>query len=286
MSRFRSAMYRGHLLHTRHGELSNTFRYPLCFLGLDLDELPQLTRTLRMLSHNRRNAYAVHDADYADASAHGLRGSIDAFLECNESTADVSRVELVTQPRIVGYVFNPVSFFLCYDASDQLTAVVAEVNNHFGGRHRYLLDQRTRTAPASGDSFARDKKLFVSPFMHGPAGYEFEFRSSGPVHDLRMRVLRPDGTPFFAARLSGQRVDLSDAALAGLLLRYPLMTAQISVLIHWQAFRLWRMGGEYHRPLGYTPSPALRSLGRLAQPLLARLRRNHGAGGKTTSPGA
>lgn len=286
MKNKRSALFQGHLVHTRRGDLANSFRYPICFLGIDLDELPSLTRELRLLSHNRRNIYALHDEDYADAQAHGLRGSVDTFLAANGSTTGAHRVHLVTQIRVVGYVFNPVSFFLCYDGDDRLSAVIAEVNNHFGGRHRYLLDERASVPCGRGDAFARDKRLFVSPFIHGPARYEFEVRSTDVAHDLRMRVARADEKPFFTAQLAGQRTELSDRSLARALVRYPLMTAQVSALIHWQAFRLWRMGGEYRRPEGYLPSPLVESVRRLAGPLLARVRRGHGLGGSTTSSGA
>src|SRR5262249_7558770 len=155
------------------------FRYPIQIACLDLDELPTLG--LRLFGYNRRNLYALHDRDYAGAAGVGLSAAHRAHLAAYGLPAP-ARTELVTQLRTAGYVFNPVSFFLGYDARDQLETVVAEVNNTYGGRHLYVLGARDRLpADDARVRFAAAKAFFVSPFIAGPARYAFWFRQPSPA---------------------------------------------------------------------------------------------------------
>jgi len=253
----RSGLYEGSLMHSRWRPVENRFRYPVYFAVLDLAELPDLDRGLRLFSHNRRNALAVYDADYQGAAESGLRGSCIEFLERGGvDTSAVGRVLLLTQPRVFGYVFNPVSFFYCYDRDDVLRWVVAEVNNTYGGTHRYLLDARNRLEGRETHAYRADKVFYVSPFIQMNATYHFRFprlpSAEETACEVRMDELA-DGEPFFVARLSGARRAFSDRRLAGALARYPLMTAQIIGLIHWQAARLWLKGLPYRRPPHLVP---------------------------------
>ena len=158
------------------------------------------------------------------------------------------RFGLVTNLRAFGYVFNPVSFFLGYDARGALTSVVAEVNNTYGGSFRYLLgpDQRL---PGPRVGFRHVRELFVSPFLHGPATYEFFFDAplDGDQLAIAMHV-HSDAGRIFVARLEGTRRPLSDRALLAAAARYPLMTVQVIGLIHLQALKMRVAGLPYRRP--------------------------------------
>lgn len=262
----RSALVRGHLFHSRRDRFATRrFRYPVYMAVLELDELERLDRSLRLFSTNRPNLFSLYDSDYRDASAAGLEATARARFAEAGAPAPAS-ISLVTNLRTCGYVFNPVSFFLGRDEAGAITAVVAEVNNTYGGNLPYLLGPQQRL-PARGDSvvFRHTRELFVSPFLHGPACYDFAFevpRQHAPMV-VRMDVHAGDqgeGERLFVARLEGSRVPLTDRALAAAALRYPFMTAQVIGLIHFEALKLhlrgvpYRRPGADHRPLRDVPS--------------------------------
>ncbi len=245
-----SALYLGTLAHTRRDELARRrFRYPVYMAAIDLDELPALDRDLRLFSRNRRNVFALHDADYAGGTA-GLRTTVTALLAEHGLPAPVT-TRLVTNLRVAGYVFNPVSFFLNYDATGALGSVIAEVNNTYGGRLRYVLGPAQRL-PSFGArvGFRHERELYVSPFLHGPRTYEFWFDAplDGEQLAITMHVDTPAGDRIFVAHLAGNRRPLTDRALLAAAIRYPLMTAQVIGLIHYEALRLRLAGVPYRRP--------------------------------------
>ncbi|MEO7733943.1 MAG: DUF1365 domain-containing protein [Kofleriaceae bacterium] len=246
-----SGLVRGTLMHARRDEHAHrTFRYPVYVAAIDLAELPALDRELRLFSHGGRNLFALHDRDY-EAGAHGLAAGLADLLAANQLPPPHT-TRLVTNLRVAGYVFNPVSFFLNYDAAAALTSVIAEVNNTYGGRRRYVLgpDQRIASGTGTRVGFRHVRELFVSPFLHGPASYEFWFDAplDGGRLAITMHVDRPDGERIFVARLAGARQPLGDRALLAAALRYPLMTAQVIGLIHLEAIKLRLRGVPFLRP--------------------------------------
>lgn len=261
----RSALYLGSVAHARRDELVHrAFRYPVYVAAIDLDELDQLHRGLALFSHGGRNLFALHDRDYEGGAA-GLLAAQRDLLAANGLPAPHT-TRLITQLRVCGYVFNPVSFFLHYDAAGALSSVVAEVNNTYGGRRRYVLGPEQQIDPgnARGIGFRHVRELFVSPFLHGPAIYDFWFDAplDGERLAIAMRVRRPppgepaprgdarhgEPSPIFVARLAGRRRPLTDRALIAAAVRYPLMTAQVIGLIHLEALKLRLRGVPYLRP--------------------------------------
>jgi DUF1365 family protein len=251
-----SALVVGSLMHARNDEHARrAFRYPVYVASIDLAELPALDRELRLFSYGGRNLFALHDRDYEGGAA-GLPGALADLLAANRLPVPHT-TRLITNLRVAGYVFNPVSFFLNYDATGALVSVIAEVNNTYGGRRRYVLgpDRRIRDAvqtagPGARVGFRHIRELFVSPFLHGPATYDFWFDAplDGDRLAIAMDVRRPDGECIFTARLDGARRRLTDRALLAAALRYPLMTAQVIGLIHLQAIKLRLRGVPYFRP--------------------------------------
>lgn len=257
----RSALYTGHLVHVRRTPVEHRFRYPVRFFVFDLAELPLLSRRLRLLSHNRPGILSVHDADYGEGV--DLESEVRASLLARGVDLEGGRILLCTQARVLGYVFNPVSFFHCYDAGDRLRCVIAEINNTWGERHRYYLGDAERAPDAmAGATFEHDKSFRVSPFIGLEARYRFEFpeerpaETSGAPYEVRMHVTSEDRKPFFFARLTGTRQPLTDATLAWSLVRYPLMTLQIISFIHLEALRLAWKGVPNVRPA--PPGPLAR----------------------------
>jgi DUF1365 family protein len=246
----RSALYRGTLMHARRdAHARRAFRDPVYVASIDLDELPALHRRLRLFSHGRWNLFTLDDRDYS-TGAGGLRAG-HARLLAEHGLPAPAAARLVTNLKVLGYGFNPVSFFLGYDAAGALTSVIAEVNNTYGGRYRYVLGPAQRiAAPGPRVGFRHRRELFVSPFLHGPRSYEFWFDAplDGASLAIRMNVDTPDGDRVLVARLHGERRPLCDRALAAAAARYPLMTAQVIGLIHYEALKLHLRGVPYRRP--------------------------------------
>ena len=266
----RSALYRGHLMHARRdGHAVRRFRYPVFMACLDPDELPVLAARLRGFAYNRPGLFSLRDRDYRGAAEVGVAAAHRAAL-ATAGLPTPHQVRLVTNLRTAGYVFNPVSFFLDYDASGAVTTAIAEVNNTYGGNHPYLLHDGNRQPSAGpGDPFTTfrvERTFFVSPFLHGPALYRFRFDAplDGASLDVRMDVVQ-DRARVLLAHLRGTRVALSDANLVRLAVRFPLMSAQVVALIYYEALRMhlarvpYRRPGPDHRPApAVPPAPARR----------------------------
>jgi DUF1365 family protein len=241
---FRSALYRGSVMHARaDAHARRAFRYRVYTAAIDPVELPALDRELRLFSHNRANLFSLRDRDYTTDVAAIVAG---------DGLPRPHATRVVTNLRAFGYVFNPVSFFLNYDAAGALASVIAEVNNTYGGNFRYVLGPRERLPddrPVVG--FRHVREFFVSPFLHGPATYDFRFDAplDGPTLAIAMDVRDGDGRRVFAARFdAGARAPMRDAALAAIALRYPFMTARVIGAIHFEAAKLRLLGAPYRRP--------------------------------------
>jgi DUF1365 family protein len=256
-STFRSSLVRGELVHARaDAHARRAFRYPVYVAALDLAELVALDRTLRLFSVDRANLFSLHARDY---SALALSDLAD-LRRANDLPAAATTL-VVTNPRVAGYTFNPVSFFLGYDTAGALTSVVAEVNNTYGGNFRYLLGPRDRLPDRDHRvGFRHVRELFVSPFLHGEASYEFWF--DAPLDGDRLRIamhVEQHGRRVFTADLAGARAPLTDRGLLAAAIRYPLMTVQVIGLIHFQALKLHLLRVPYapaprdHRPLSAYP---------------------------------
>lgn len=266
-----SALYRGELAHARTDDRARrAFRYGVYMACIDLDELDDLDRDLHLFSRDRANLFSFRDRDYAAAlspstasPSRDLRGELAALRAAN-GLAVPHATRLVTNLRAFGYLFNPVSFFVDYDARGEIIGAIAEVNNTYGGNLRYVLGPNQRIdaphdiseAAALGGSrtvtgFRHTRELYVSPFLPGTLTYEFYFAMPIDGEDLAiwMRVRDATERQVFYARFTGSRADLTDRTLALAALRYPFMTAQVIGLIHWQALKLRLAGVPYLRPL-------------------------------------
>ena len=253
---FHSALYRGELMHARHDAVAKrAFTYGVYVASLDLDELPALDRSLRLFSHRGRNLFSFDDRDYAATLSPTIRATSHACTSLADGLADLRAANglappyttrLITNLRVAGYVFNPVSFFLDYNQAGEVIGAIAEVNNTYGGRLRYVLGPQHRMADGS---FRHVRELFVSPFLHGEATYDFHF--DAPLDDRNVRIemhVQHDSRRTLTARLEGTRTPLTDRTLATTALRYPFMTAQVIGLIHYEAIKMRLAGVPYRRP--------------------------------------
>lgn len=248
-----SAVMTGTVMHQRLAPFPHGFHYRHAMLRLDLDELPALAAGLRLLGIERPRPVAFRAADHFSGIGVSLRGEVESLLQAHGVHERPARITVLTGPRIVGYVFNPVSFWLCHRAGGGLLAVVAEVNNTFGERHCYV---RPVTAPGETPLVWRDKKVFhVSPFFSLDGTYRFEMSIAEAHVDIRIDLHR-DGQPVFVSRLALDAQPLTDRALAGLLMRSPLGAVKVIAAIHWEALKLWFKGASYHSKPTYDPAAA------------------------------
>lgn len=235
----KSALYAGTLVHSRRTPAENTFRYPACYFLLDLDELPQLDRRLALFSTNRPNVVSLHDADHFEGGP--LKQSVLDFA----GDPSIERVLMLAQLRVLGYVFNPVTFYWLYRGDGSLVCMVAELNNTFGERHPELLR-------GPGLAYEHEKHLHVSPFFGLDQSYEYLFSEPEDEVFARIHVRENGGRPLTAV-LYGRRRELTNRSLAAALVRYPLMPHRVTTLIHWQAVKLWRKGVPFHHKPPFVP---------------------------------
>jgi DUF1365 family protein len=244
----RSRLAEGSVSHRRLEGPAHAFRYGVFMALLDLDEVPELDRSLRLFGRGRgRRLLSFRDEDHFDGSPHGLRASLEAVVRAAGHEPPGGRVLVLTNCRVLGYVFNPVSFFYCHDEDDRLALVVAEVNNTFGDRHSYVLPVE------SGYEWRRKKVMHVSPFNRPDAG-TYRFTAPPPADRIEIGIdLLRAGTAAVAARLSLVTRPFTDAAIARALVRFPFVTAKVTAAIHWEALRLWWKGAPYFPRPPYEP---------------------------------
>ena len=240
-----SALYHGWLDHRRLVPRRHAFRYRLFMAYLDLAELDDVFRG-RWLWSARRAALARFDRrDHFGDPAQPLGDSVRALVAERTGRRPGGPIRLLTHLRYFGYVFNPVSFYYCFDTADRtVEAVVAEVTNTpWGERHCYVLQPDALSAVELRARSA--KALHVSPFH--PMALRYDWRLGTPGEALRVHMtLRPSesdaAAPIFGATLALRRVPITAASLAATLLRFPWMTAKVIAAINWEALRLWLKG--------------------------------------------
>jgi DUF1365 family protein len=240
-----SALYNGEVMHRRLRPRQHRLRYRIFYLLLDLDEIEQLARSLRLFSHNRFNLFSVSDRDHGNGSETSLREQVQRHLR-NAGLEAGGPVRLLAMPRILGYAFNPLSIYFCHREDGSLAAILYEVNNTFGQRHNYLIPV---TAGSNGAIRQQScKSFYVSPFMTTEMTYFFTVIPPG--EGLTVSVTGHDAEgPLIVAKLVAARRSLTDASLVRAFLLYPLLTLKVITAIHWEALLLWLKGVRpQHRP--------------------------------------
>ncbi|MGB0386922.1 MAG: DUF1365 domain-containing protein [Ardenticatenaceae bacterium] len=236
----------GRLMHRRQTPLEHSFTYPVYSLLLNLDDLPELERKLWLFGYNRPHLVSIYDADHFDKPERSIKEKLLAYLARNDVAPPGGQIYMLTNARILGYVFNPVSFFYCYNSDGELAFIVAEVNNTFGERYPYLLTEalppRPRDERRAVKRYAADKRFYVSPLIGMEARYEFAF-SSPLAQSMFVQIDEfQQQKKLFQARLWGDLQPLTNRTLRHALLRYPFMSLQIMTYIHWQAIKTYLRG--------------------------------------------
>ena len=239
----RSHLLVGKVSHRRARPTVYALEHDVYYLALDLDELDVVDDRIRLLSRNRRNALEFRDADHWPEPATDLRATVHEHLRASGEDPTGWRITLVTNPRTLGYVFNPASFYLCRDAAGVLQVVVVEVHNTHLERHLYTLRPQ-----GAGERFTAGmtKDFYVSPFIDIAGRYAVHV-DDAPSR-LRIAIaLRQDDAPLLATSLVLERRVLRDRSVLRMLVRYPFITLRTMGLIHWHALRLWLRGIPFRR---------------------------------------
>jgi len=255
-----SAIYDGAVVHRRLTPRRHRLRYRMFQLLIDLDELPALDRRLRLFGHGRAALFSFYDRDHGPGDGRPLRAWVDEVL-AKAGLGAGGPVRLLTMPRVLGYVFNPLSLFYCHRPDGELAAVLLEVTNTFGERHVYAVEG------GGGDVVraACAKAFFVSPFLGMEMTYDLRLGRPGAEVATAILGRGADGAPIIAASFAGRRMTLGDRALAAAFLRHPLMSLKVNAAIHWEALKLLAKGV----PLRRRPPPPASSVTVVASEAIA-----------------
>ncbi|CAM2947983.1 DUF1365 domain-containing protein [Prescottella defluvii] len=222
------AIYRTVISHVRTAPLRNVFRYRSYSWLVDIDNLPRLPRLLAPLA-------GFASSDHLGDLSRSLRQNVDAFLAAHGIDLDGGKVLLLSNARVFGYVFNPLSVFWCHDAAGRPVCVIAEVHNTYGERHCYLL------RPDSSGAASATKEFYVSPFND----VDGEYRMSLPTPGAALRLvisLEREGRPPFVASVRGDRREATTGEVLRAALAVPVAPLRVAAQIRWQGIRLWARG--------------------------------------------
>jgi DUF1365 family protein len=234
-----SGIYTGWLRHRRYRPRPHAFAYPTFMTYLDLDELPRLLEQPWWRRCARAGVIGFRRADYLGDPKQPLGDAVRALAEQHSGSRPGGPIRMLTHLRQLGYTFNPVTFYYCFDQSERLDTVVAEITNTpWGERHAYVLDAAHNLGTGDKREHRFRKAFHGSPFME--MGHEYRWHLSRPSSSLVVHMENHDTHGrLFDATLSVRRRELSPAALARTLLAHPFMTAKVTAAIYWQAARLW-----------------------------------------------
>lgn len=248
-----SSLYVGRVTHHRLRPRRHHLTYRAFWMLLDLDEVQKLERHLHLFSCKHFNLFGFRPADHGAGTIEQLRKTVEGHLTSAGLDADGGTIQLLTMPRFLGYVFNPLSIYFCHRKDGSLIALLYEVNNTFGERHSYLIASPKIHDGAIHQSCA--KKFYVSPFLDMDMRYDFSVVE--PDDTVRIVVRASDGDgELLVASLLGARKPLTDRSLLRLALTHPAMTFKVTLGIHWEALLLWLKGVRL-KPKPHAPTNAV-----------------------------
>jgi len=241
-----SALYTGTVRHIRLSPFRNSFKYRVFYGLYDLDELAKLDARLRWFSVGRWNLFSFHPSDYGPADGSSLRRWVEEGLRRAGVRLDGGRILVLTFPRILGYVFNPLTIWYGYGPDGDLRGVIHEVRNTFGDRHSYVV-------PVEDAALEHhfDKELHVSPFNGMDQAYRFSLTKPGKRLSVVIEEFEDD-VKVLTAGMTLSKLAMTDRNLLRVFFSHPLVTLKVITAIHWEALKLWIKGATFHR----RPEPA------------------------------
>tara|TARA_Y100000741_G_scaffold348255_1_gene316263 strand:+ start:291 stop:1058 length:768 start_codon:yes stop_codon:yes gene_type:complete len=233
-----SCIYTGQVIHKRFKPKKHFFKYNVFSLLIDLSELNELSKELRLFSYNKFNILSFYDSDHGPRDGTSLISWVKDHLNNNKINSQGIRIKLLCYPRVWGYVFNPLSIFFVYDKDSNLISILYEVKNTFDEQHTYVfkIDEKSQVLEHSCK-----KKFHVSPFIEMNCLYNFKILK--PDSKLSVTINQNDdyGKLLFASQ-DGVKKEINNKNLVFSYMFHPLMTFKIIGAIHFEAFKLWLKG--------------------------------------------
>ena len=236
-----SSIYNGSVIHKRFKPKKHFFKYKVFSLFLDLSELKELNNKLNFFSLNKFNLISFYEKDHGERDGSSLLDWVKNNLSSNNIITDNIKIKLLCYPRILGYVFNPLSIFFVYDNNENLICILYEVKNTFGEQHTYVFKIEGENKLIQNNC---SKKFHVSPFIEMDCNYFFRILNPGNKLSIIIDQYDQEGKILFASQ-DGIRSDLNNKNLINSYLKHPLMTFKIISAIHFEAFKLWIKGIKF-----------------------------------------
>ena len=236
-----SCIYNGEVTHTRFKPVRHFLKYKTFSLLIDLDEINLLDKSIGIFSHNKFNIFSFYDKDHGDRDGGNLKDWVISNLKKFRIKENITNIKVLCYPRILGYVFNPLSIFYCYE-KDKLVAIFYEVKNTFNEQHTYIFKIKNNEEIIQKCR----KKFYVSPFMDMETFYNFKLLNPNDKLSVFIKQTDADGT-ILTATQTGDKKEFSFKQLAINFLKYPLMTIKIISSIHYEALLLWKKGAIYRK---------------------------------------
>jgi uncharacterized protein len=233
-----ASIYRGTVTHRRLRPVAHALAYDVAAILVDVDQIALSAKQCRFLSYNRFNFFGIDDRDHGAGDGSTIHEYVWNIVKSKSGTEDVCHIFMLCYPRLLGFVFNPMTTFFCVDGSGQVKMMIYEVHNTFGGRHSYVTDVIRADQP---NYFQTEKVFYVSPFNKVEGHYGL--KASPPAERVSVGVaLTTAEGPTMNAYFVGKRETLNDRNLLQVFFAYPLMTLKVVAAIHFEALKLWWKG--------------------------------------------
>ena len=236
-----SYIYNGSVIHKRFKPKEHFFKYKVFSLLIDLSELDDLDKRISFFSINKFNLISFYEKDHGERDGSSLIDWVKLNLKNNNINSENIKIKLLCYPRILGYVFNPLSVFFVYDENEKLISILYEVKNTFGEQHTYVFRVDNESNLIQNNC---SKKFHVSPFIEMDCKYFFRILNPADKLSVIIDQYDTEGKILFASQ-EGRKSDLNSKQLIKSYLKHPLMTFKIISAIHFEAFKLWVKGIKF-----------------------------------------
>jgi uncharacterized protein len=245
------AIYFGTVIHRRHMPITHKLRYRVFSCLFDCDRLDALDSRLWLFSHNRFNLFSLYDSDHGDGRP--IKEYIHEIISNSEYATHAKKIFMLCYPRVLGYVFNPLTVYYVLDEHDHILLMVYEVRNTFGQRHSYVIPVDSK--PGAMVQQEIGKKFYVSPF--NDTNGEYHFRCSPPEKEVLVSItLKNNRKTILTASFRGTRYAFNDRTLLRAAATIGLLGVKVITAIHYEALKLWLKG----LPIKPRPAPPAQSI--------------------------
>ena len=235
-----SSIYNGTVIHKRFKPKIHFFKYKVFSLLIDLSELNILDKKINFFSYNKFNLISFFDKDHGERNGSSLVEWVKKNLKENKINTENIKIKLLCYPRILGYVFNPLSVFYIYNNDEKLISVLYEVKNTFGEQHTYIFKVENKNLI----QHSCEKKFHVSPFIEMDCNYFFRILKPAEKISVIIDQYQSNEKILYASQ-DGKRTEFTSSELIKSYLKHPLMTFKIISAIHFEAFKLWAKGIKF-----------------------------------------